>query len=1031
MDPERWRKVESIFNEVLDAGESRESVLKESCAGDDALRSEVESLLAEHERAGAFIETPAFAAASATGPGASAPQALDAETANQIGVAANGTNGLIGRYRILRKIGSGGMGAVFEAEDTRLRRRVALKFLPEEFAEDTQWVKRFRAEARAASALNHAHICTIYEIDEIEGRLFISMELLEGQTLKETIAGKPLEVNTIFELGVQVAAALDAAHSKGIVHRDIKPANIFVTAQRQIKVLDFGIAKLAKRDGLDADSDLTVSTLDHRTKTGIVLGSPGYMSPEQVRGEAADHRSDIFAFGAVLYEMLTGRRAFEKPTAVESMAAILNGEPPGLSQTGPGAPLGLLRVVQRCLEKDPARRFQSASDLGLALRALRESGASAAVVVPQRPRLRWLRWTAAGALAAVGLAAGIFWFFSRRPTILGEKDTVMLGDFENRTGDSVFDGTLRQGLAVQLEQSPFLSLISDDRIQQVLRMMGQPADARLTPAVAREVCERSAGAAVLDGSIAQIGSQYLLTLTAVNCASGESVASTEAQASDKNHVLDALGKTASEMRNKLGESLSTVQKFDTPLEEATTPSLEALKAYTAGWKVATTVDSASALPLYQRAIEIDPQFAMAHAMLGRMYGDTGESALAAQSTKRAYEFRNRASDRERFFIVASYDAVVTGDLQRAGQTCEAWEQTYPRDVNAHAFLSGMIYPVLGEYEKAVEEGKRSVEADPDAEFTYYNLALSYMSLDSLQEAENTLKRADERKLQSPEYLIARYQVAFLRSDKAGMDRVAALAMNVPGVQDTVSAQQAFALAYSGHLQQARAMSQRSTDLAQQSGQRERAAQLEAGSAVREGFFGDIAAATQSAAATVKLSTGKDGQYGAAFAFALAGDNSDAQTLADDLERRFPEDTEVRFNYVPAVRALVALNQSDPAKAIELLRVNLPYDLGEPSSADVGFYGLLYPIYVRGEADLALHKGVEAVTEFQKILDHPGIVVNDPVGALARLQLGRAYAMTGDTAKAKAAYEDFLTLWKDADPNIPIFIRAKSEYAKLR
>jgi Tol biopolymer transport system component len=404
MDPERWRKVESIFNRVLDADDSRrESVLRECCAGDEDLRREVESLLAQHEVAGNFIETPAFGAAAAA---ASPPQPRSTGNANKIAVA---PNAVIGHYRVLRKIGSGGMGTVYEAEDIRLRRSVALKFLPEEFAEDAQWVQRFRTEARAASALNHAHICTIYEVDEVEGRLFIAMELLEGQTLKEMIAGKPLPVKTILDLGVQIAAGIGAAHSKGIVHRDIKPANIFVTRQRQVKLLDFGIAKLIRPD---ADPDETVSDLAHRTRTGMVLGTVGYMSPEQVRGEAIDHRSDIFSFGAILYEMLTGRRAFDKPTAPETMSAILNEEPPDLSQTAPGAPPGLQRVVQRCLEKNPAQRFQSAADLAFALQALTDSGASTAVGAVREPRSRWVWVTAAGALAAVGLAAAV-WYLHR------------------------------------------------------------------------------------------------------------------------------------------------------------------------------------------------------------------------------------------------------------------------------------------------------------------------------------------------------------------------------------------------------------------------------------------------------------------------------------------------------------------------------------------------------------------------------------------------------------------------------------------
>ena len=1024
MEPERWRKVESIFNRALDAGESRASVLKECCAGDEALRGEVESLLAEHERAGKFIEAPAFAAASAAEPSTSAPQARGAEDADRIGVRAND---LVGRYRILRKIGSGGMGTVLEAEDTRLRRRVALKFLPEEFAKDAQWVQRFRAEARAASALNHAHICTIYEIDEIQGRLFISMELLEGQTLKETIAGKPLAVNTVLELSVQVAAALNAAHSKGIVHRDIKPANIFVTLHGQIKVLDFGIAKLAKSDGRDADPDRTASTLAHRTETGMLLGSPGYMSPEQVRGEAADHRSDIFAFGAVLYEMLTGRRAFERPTQVETMAAILRDEPPELS--GTGAPLGLQHVVERCLKKNPSQRFQSSSDLASALHALRESGASTAVGAPRWPRSRWLWWAAAGTLAAVGLAAGTFRFFSHRPTVLSEKDTIVLGDFDNKTGDPVFDGTLRQGLTVQLEQSPFLSLISDDRIQQVLRMMGQPADARLTPAVGRDLCQRVGSAAVLDGSIASLGTAYVLGLRAVDCHTGDVLDAEQAQAARKEDVLNALSQIASKFRTRIGESLTTVRAHDTPLWEATTPSLEALNAFTAAAKIHFTRDSVAAQPLYMRAIEIDPNFALAYWGLGQTYGELGESDLAAEYLSKAYALRDRVSDAERFYIIAWYDLRVTGNLEDAQQQCAEWAQAYPREPRAPD-LAEAIDGTLGRYDRSIAESKRAVELDPYLSFANFNLIANYIYLDRLDEAEGALRQAAGRNL-SVSGRFTDYEIAFLRGDQAGMEREAALVESNSQPDSGFTYQNAYALAFYGHLQRAGQQMQRSVNLAEQAGQLERAAMFEAGVAVSDAFFANADAAKRSAAAALKASRDREVEYGAAFALAVAGDSAQAQAVTDDLEKRFPEDTCVRSEYVPVLRALLALNRNEPARAVELLQAAAPYELGVPHSSVHANFGGLYPIYIRGKAYLALRQGAQAGAEFQKILDHPGIVGSDPVGVLARLQLGRAYAMTGDTAKAKAAYQNFLTLWKDADPDVPILIQAKSESAKLR
>jgi eukaryotic-like serine/threonine-protein kinase len=630
------------------------------------------------------------------------------------------------------------------------------------------------------------------------------------------------------------------------------------------------------------------------------------------------------------------------------------------------------------------------------------------------------------------LAAGTTWFFRHhRSTVLTEKDNIVLADFANFTGDSVFDGTMRQGMAVQLEQSPFLSLISEDRIQRALRLMGQSVDARLSPEIAREVCERTASAAVLDGSIARLGSQYVLGLRARACSTGEVLAEEQAQATRKEDVLKALGEVASKFRSRIGESLATVQKYDTPLAEATTPSLEALKAYSEGWKVLSSTGPVAALPHFKRATEIDPQFAMAYSNLGNMYTNIGETDRSVESTSKAYQLRDRASDAEKFFITVHYHLDVTGNMEKAQQACEAWAQTYPREMPPHGLLSGTIYPVLGRYESAVEEGKKAIDLDPDFGLAYNVLALSYQALDQPGEAENTLQRASDRKLEMPDLLVDRYEIAFLKGDQAAMDRVAALGQGKSGTEDVISNQEAFALAYSGHLQQARRKSQRAVDLAQQSAELERSALFETGAALREAFFGNIPAAKQRATAALKLSKDRDVEYGAAFALALSGDSPRSQKLADDLQRRFPEDTAVRFSYLPALRGLLALSHSKPDEAVELLQIAASYELGSPPSTFYGFFGSAYPIYVRGEAYLVLHQGTEAVAEFQKVLNHRGIVVSDPIGALAHLQLGRAYIMQGDGAKARAAYQDFLTLWKDAEPDIPILKEAKAEYAKLQ
>ena len=641
----------------------------------------------------------------------------------------------------------------------------------------------------------------------------------------------------------------------------------------------------------------------------------------------------------------------------------------------------------------------------------------------------WKVAVAAGVGVLAVLLAGYTYF--HRNQNLTDKDTIVLADFTNTTGDPVFDGTLRQGLAVQLEQSPFLSLIPEERTDHALRLMGQPVDARLTPELAREVCERTASAAVLEGTITRLGTRYVLGLRATNCRMGDVLDEEQVQTARKEDVLNALSDMASKFRSRVGESLAAVSKHDTPLAEATTPSLEALKVYSTGWKLQSSAGSAAVVPLFKRATEIDPQFALAYAALGRMYGDIGESDLSAESTSKAYELRNRVSDREKLFITASYELQVTGNMEKAQQTCELLEQAYPRDTAPHALLSGVIYPITAKYDQAMEESDKVIALDPDFVVGYWNLAYSYQYLGRLAEAEETLRRAADRKLEIPDFLVQQYDIAFLKGDIAGMQQAAVLSQGKSGAEDWISDHEAFALAYSGRLQEAGRILQHAEQLAQQAGQQEEAALFEAAAALREGFFGNSLVARRRATRVLELSRDREAEYGAAFALALARDTSRSEELANDLEKRFPDDTSVKFSYLPALRALLALNHGEAAKAIELLQVAVPHELGAPHSSMHGFFGALYPVYVRGEAYLAAHQGTEAVAEFQKILDHRTIVASDPIGALARLQLGRAYALSGDTAKAKAAYEDFLALWKNADADIPVLKEANAEYDKAK